>query len=95
MTELSFEGKSFCFAGKFESHERSELRRLVEGRGAESTADVTEGTDYLVVGNQGTRCCTFGCCERKVEKAKRMVGKTASPLILSEDLFFESIRGST
>ena len=65
---LSFAGKSFCLAGKFDGYERTDLERCVENKGGIFTANVSEETDYLVIGSKGTRCCSFSCCTRVVEK---------------------------
>lgn len=66
---ISFAGKIFCLAGKFDGHGRPALERQVAQRGGSFTPNVSEETDYLVIGSRGTRCCSFACCTRVVEKA--------------------------
>ena len=66
---IVFEGKSFCLTGQFDGHGRPQLERLVEAAGGLFTPSAHEGTDYVVVGSKGIRCCSFACCTRVVEKA--------------------------
>jgi|SaaInlStandDraft_1057018.scaffolds.fasta_scaffold26667_3 NAD-dependent DNA ligase len=66
---LIFSGKNFCLAGVFDGEQRSSLRRRVEALGGVTMPSVDSRTDALVIGSKGTRCCTFSCCQRVVEKA--------------------------
>jgi NAD-dependent DNA ligase len=86
---LSFDGKSFCLTGKFDGYERTELQRCVARKGGLFTANVSEETDYLVIGSQGTRCCSFSCCKRVVEKAVELKKHGASLHFIKESDFLD------
>ncbi|MEI6891651.1 MAG: BRCT domain-containing protein [Pontiella sp.] len=87
--ELLFDGKSFCLAGMFDGYERTYLERLVESRGATFTPNVSNETDYLVIGSKGIRCCSFSCCVRVVEKAVGLKQRGASLQLIKEADFLE------
>jgi len=88
---ISFDGKSFCLTGMFDGHERTDLERDVEGKGGTFTANVSEETDYLVIGSKGTRCCSFSCCERVVEKAVELRKDGASLQFIKESDFLDAL----
>lgn len=86
---ISFDGKSFCLTGKFDGYERTDLERYVERKGGTFTPNVSEETDYLVIGSKGTRCCSFSCCTRVVEKAVELRKNGASLQFIKEPDFLE------
>jgi hypothetical protein len=89
--QIVFDGKSFCITGKFDGFARSDLERCVKDRGGTFTPNVSEETDYLVIGSKGTRCCSFSCCTRVVEKALGLRDQGASLQFIRESDFIESI----
>jgi hypothetical protein len=88
---ISFDGKSFCLAGKFDGHERPDLEHDVARKGGTFTPNVSEETDYLVVGSQGIRCCFFACCTRVIEKAVHLKKNGASLLFIKEADFLDML----
>jgi hypothetical protein len=86
---ISFDGKNFCLAGKFDGRGRPELEHAVARKGGNFTPNVSEETDYLVVGSQGIRCCFFACCTRVVEKAVGLRKSGASLQFIKESDFLE------
>ena len=78
-------------AGEFDGHERTDLERYVESLGGKSTANVSDETDYLVVGSRGTRCCSFSCCARVVEKAVDLKRGGASLQFIRESDFVDAL----
>ena len=87
--EISLDGKSFCFAGKFDGHERGDLERYVKSKGSTFSANVSTETDYLVIGSQGIRCCSFSCCVRVVEKAIDLRKSGAALQLIKESDFLD------
>jgi NAD-dependent DNA ligase len=90
--ELSFAGKSFCLTGKFDGYDRTALQRQLASKGGSYTANVSEETDYLVIGSQGTRCCSFSCCKRVVERAVELKDLGAPMLFIKESDFMDALR---
>ena len=82
--DISVENKLFCFTGKFDGTERTDLERFVEGKGGAFAANVSEETDYLVIGSLGTRCCSFSCCKRVVESGCELIEKGAALQLIKE-----------
>ncbi len=91
--QLSFAGKSYCLTGKFDGYERVALQRHVRSLGGIYTANVSPETDYLVVGSKGTRCCSFSCCARVVEKALELREAGASLQFIKEADFLAALVG--
>lgn len=87
--DIMMDGKHFCFAGKFDGHARSELERYVKSKGAAFTPSVSHETDYLVLGSQGIRCCSFSCCVRVVENALELKDNGASLQLIREADFID------
>jgi NAD-dependent DNA ligase len=87
--EISFDNKSFCFTGKFEDRDRCELEAYVKSKGATYTCNVSKDTDYLVIGSQGTRCCSFSCCKRVVEKALELTKNGSALQYIKESDFLK------
>lgn len=88
---ISFDGKSFCLAGIFDGYQRTDLERDVESNGGAFTPNVSEKTDYLVIGSKGTRCCSFSCCVRVVEKAVELKKCGASLQFINESDFLDAL----
>jgi NAD-dependent DNA ligase len=86
---LSFDGKRFCLTGEFDGHERIELEHCVARKGGTFTPNVSDQTDYLVIGSKGTRCCSFSCCKRVVEKAVDLRKQGASLQFIKESDFLK------
>lgn len=88
---ISFDGQSFCLTGEFNGHDRTDLECDVERKCGTFTANVSEETDYLVIGSKGTRCCSFSCCERVVEKAVELRAQGASLQFIKESDFLDAL----
>lgn len=86
---ISFAGKRFCLTGMFDGYDRPDLERSVERNGGIFTPTVSEETDYLVIGSKGTRCCSFSCCARVVEKAVGLSNSGASLQFIKESDFLD------
>jgi len=89
--QLTFQGASFCFTGKFDFGSRSECEKAVTVKGARTETGVKGDLDYLVVGTQGNPNWKKGAYGSKIEKAilsRRQVGK---PAIVSEQHWVECL----
>ena len=75
--EIEFEGKMFCFTGTFEYGNREECEQGHKERGRIGR-DLTEETDYLVVG-------TYFVRSKKVTRGKILMYKHEKPAIISEE----------
>lgn len=89
---IILKGKWFCITGKFDGYARSELEAFVERNGGTFTANVSKDTDYLIIGSKGTRCCSFACCSRVVEKAVELRQRGASLKFIKESDFILCIK---
>lgn len=75
--EIEFEGKRFCFTGTFEYGNRKEYEQATKREGG-SVGDLTEKTDYLVVGMYFAR-------SRKIMRGKVLRHKHGKPAIIREE----------
>lgn len=66
-----FEGRTFCFTGKFAVGPRDECGEAVERRGGFVTGSITMGLNYLVVGEFASRDWAHSTHGRKIETALR------------------------
>ncbi len=66
---IEFEGRAFCFTGKFYYGMRRSCQAAVADRGGESHSGVTTKTDYVVVGLLGSRDWIHAGWGTKIEKA--------------------------
>ncbi len=75
--EMKFEGKMFCFTGTFEYGNREECEQATKKEGG-LVGDLTEETDYLVVG-------TYFVRSKKVTRGKILRYKHEKLEIISEE----------
>ena len=83
--DISFTGASFAFTGKFASGTRTECQEAVTALGAIAQNDVNRSTDYLTIGNEGSKDWAQGSHGRKIEKAMILRMETGKPVILAEN----------
>ena len=69
---VEFEGRCFCFTGKFVSGARRAVENSAILRGGLARSDVTNGVDYLVIGTLASRDWRFSSHGRKIEKALKL-----------------------
>ena len=93
--EVTFSGKHFCFTGKFEFGTRKACQAAIEQLGGISDADVSYGTDYLVIGKLGSDKFAKQGYGRKIEWAIVARSEYGSPAIISEDHWATSLRNGT
>ena len=81
---IDFEGKVFCFTGKFIRGQRSVCEDMVVSHGASVVKNVIKKLDYLVIGELASRDWVAASHGRKIEKALFYREQGSSILILSE-----------
>ena len=83
--KILFEGKSFCFTGKFAYGLRKDCEKAVELRGGVIADNVTKKLDYLVIGLMGNEDWAHSIFGRKIQKAIDYNEKNATIAIIGED----------
>ena len=90
--DISFADASFAFTGKFASGTRTECQEAVTALGAIAQNDVNRGTDYLTIGNEGSKDWAQGSHGRKIEKAMILRMETGKPAILAENDWLAAVQ---
>jgi len=67
--QIEFANRTFCFTGIAKKAPRKELIRIIQDLGGIYIDNISNKTDYLIVGDNGNPCWAFACYGRKVEKA--------------------------
>ena len=83
--KILFEGKSFCFTGKFAYGLRKDCEKAVELHGGVIADNVTKKLDYLVIGLMGNEDWAHSIFGRKIQKAIDYNEKNATIAIIGED----------
>lgn len=83
--KIIFPGKLFCLTGKFVSGTRGECESYIVIHGGKVHSRPTIQTDYLVIGNLGSRDWIHSSYGLKIEKAVHYKEKYSKISIVSED----------
>lgn len=83
--------KCFSFTGTSSKMKRAEIGDLVTSKGGLFNNNVTNETDFLIVGDEGNPCWVFSCYGRKIEKAISLRKKGKQILIVHEVDFWDAI----
>lgn len=89
--DIIFLGQLFCVTGKFASGTRNEINGIIESRGGIAKTKPTKQTNYLVIGEVGSRDWIHSTFGRKIEKAVEFNQQGSSINIISEEHWFKSI----
>jgi len=90
---VDFPERMFCLTGKFASGTRKFCQGLVSDLGGSAHKDVTLKTNYLVIGEIGSRDWIHSSYGRKIEKAVQYRDSSKSEIvILSEEYWAECVR---
>lgn len=81
---IDFMGRNFVLTGKFEFGPRGDCERLVIDLGGVAQKAPTKATNYLVVGNIGSRDWAHSSFGRKIQKAAEMRRNGIDLYIISE-----------
>lgn len=86
--DIIFPEKRFCFTGRpAPPKTKRQLAEMVTCRGGETQDRLTQATNYLVVGSDGSECWAFSCYGRKVEAAM-IHRKNGLPIQIIHELDF-------
>ncbi|WP_457571532.1 hypothetical protein [Desulfovulcanus sp.] len=85
LPEIEFDGRYFCFTGKFAFGKRSDCVREVESLGGYVVDKVDPCVDYLVVGFFGSPAWAHSTFGRKIEQALRCKREAGKPFVVPED----------
>ena len=91
--KIEFNGKSFCFTGKFGYGQRKDCVVAIEARGGLFSSYVAVGLDYLVIGALDSPCWVRDNYGRKIEKAILLRREQGRPAIVSEDHWQKCLDG--
>lgn len=89
--EIIFEDKTFSFTGTSSRAKRKEIAETITSLGGIFNNNVTQKTDYLIVGDDGNPCWAFSCYGRKVEKAIELRKNGHSIIIVHENDFWDEV----
>lgn len=89
--EIIFDNKTFSFTGTSRKANRKEIAELITNKGGIFNNNVTQKTDYLIVGADGNPCWAFSCYGRKVEKAVDLRKNGQPIIIVHENDFWDEI----
>lgn len=92
-SKLNISGKSICLTGEFDCGSRSEVGEKLISFGADIQAGVTQKTDILIVGGQGSSAWCAGNYGTKVKKALELQEKGIGILLIRELDFFSALEG--
>ena len=89
---VSLDSKSICLSGEFDRGSKSEISEELISRGATIQNTVTQKTDYLIVGGQGSSAWCAGNYGTKVKKALELQGKGIDIVVIRETDFFSFLK---
>jgi len=88
---VEFDGKVFCFTGKFIKGSRKTCENLTTERGGNTCKTVVVKLDYLVVGALSSRDWANTSFGRKIEKAQELKESGRGVSIISEEVWVNSL----
>ena len=88
---ISFEGKKFCFTGVSKEGSRKTIASKIESFGGTFMNNITNDTDFLIVGCNGNPCWAFSAYGRKIEKAMELRKNGSRIEIVNETDFWDAI----
>lgn len=91
--KLNVDGRSICLTGEFNCGSRSEVGEKLISFGANIHASVTQKTNILIVGGQGSSAWCAGNYGTKVKKALELQEKGFEILLMREPDFFSALEG--
>lgn len=89
--EVEFTGKTFCLTGRTKKMNRNEIVERIVNLGGYYKDDISNKTDYLIVGSEGSPIWTYSCYGRKVEHAINLRKNGHKVLIIHEFDFWDSL----
>ena len=87
---IEFKDKQFCFTGISKTMKRKEIVEKIESLGGVYKDNVTQKTDFLIIGDNSNPCWAFSCYGRKVETAMNMRKEGSKISIVKEIDFIDA-----
>lgn len=91
MPDLNFDGRLFCFTGKFTFGTRNACQEAVVHLSGQCQSNPTKKTDYLVIGFLGSRDWIHTTHGRKIEAVVQNRQKGARTAIIDEDHWVKNL----
>ncbi|MDH5612243.1 MAG: BRCT domain-containing protein [Gammaproteobacteria bacterium] len=88
---IEYDGRIFCATGKFITGTRDQVTGIIEERLGSATTKPTKKTDYLIIGEVGSRDWIHSTFGRKIEKAVELNNKGSLINIISEQHWVKSL----
>ncbi|VVE51211.1 DNA ligase [Pandoraea morbifera] len=89
--EIEFQGRTFCFTGKFYSGTRDWCHTQVSARGGLPTDGITKKLNYLVIGEIGSRDWLHSTYGTKIKKAVEYATSGVPIVIVTEQHWADHI----
>ena len=83
--DIVYKNKLFCVTGKFVTGSRSDVTEIIEANGGTINRNLIKKTDYLIIGEIGSREWIHSTFGRKIEKAVEFNQQGCSISIISEE----------
>lgn len=87
---IEFKDKQFCFTGISKNFKRKDLEEKINKLGGIYRDNITQKTDYLIIGEDSNPCWAYSCYGRKVEKAVNMRKEGSKISIVKEIDFIDA-----
>ncbi len=88
--KITIQNKSFCFTGRA-GMKRADLAAIVASRGGKVHERVTRATDYLVVGEGGSKRWAYRGFGNKILRARYLKAQGFAVRVVSERDFWRGI----
>ncbi|OOQ56728.1 DEAD/DEAH box helicase [Mucilaginibacter pedocola] len=89
--DITATGKSFCFTGVSTRAKRTDIEQVVLKLGSKFQNNVSQKTDYLIIGDGGNPCWAYACYGRKVEQAINLQKQGHQIALLHENDFWNFV----
>jgi NAD-dependent DNA ligase len=90
--KITIQNKSFCFTGRA-GMKRADLAAIVVSHGGEVHKRVTRATDYLVVGEGGSKRWAYRGFGNKILRARYLKAQGFAVRVVSERDFWRAAAG--
>jgi NAD-dependent DNA ligase len=88
--EIDFNGKLFCFTGKFVYGTRAQCQKAVELRGGQCIKSPNKDLNYLIIGSIGSREWIHSTHGRKIEEAVKYRDELQLPIAIVSEYHWTS-----
>jgi NAD-dependent DNA ligase len=82
---IFFQDQQFCFTGRFAWGSRKQCEAETRSRGGSTQVNVTQETNFLIIGSIGSRDWLHSTHGRKIEYAQKLTSSEFPIAIVSEE----------